>query len=98
MVQDFELQRQLLCALNVVLYEQLQFKGNERDYYNPLNSYLHQVCDHTLSLISHTEIDSHLHLHHLLTPIPDPPPLPHHPLFRCFCGGQAFQSASLCYT
>ncbi|KAG7318183.1 hypothetical protein KOW79_017938 [Hemibagrus wyckioides] len=43
LVQDFELQRQVLCALNAVLYEQLQFKGNERDYYNPKNSYLHQV-------------------------------------------------------
>ncbi|TRY87506.1 hypothetical protein DNTS_035324 [Danionella cerebrum] len=26
-----------------ILYEQLHFKGNERDYYNPLNSYIHQV-------------------------------------------------------
>ncbi|XP_053085209.1 F-box only protein 21 isoform X2 [Pangasianodon hypophthalmus] len=42
-VQDFELQRQVLCALNAVLYEQLQFKGNECDYYNPMNSYIHQV-------------------------------------------------------
>ncbi|XP_062874169.1 F-box only protein 21 isoform X2 [Trichomycterus rosablanca] len=42
-VQDFELQRQVICALNAVLYEQLQFKGNEGDYYNPMNSYIHQV-------------------------------------------------------
>lgn len=42
-VEDFELQRQVLCALNTVLYEQLQYKGNEFDYYNPLNSYIHQV-------------------------------------------------------
>lgn len=42
-VQDFELQRQVVCALNSVLYEQLQYKGNEFDYYNPLNSYIHQV-------------------------------------------------------
>ncbi|XP_030647491.1 LOW QUALITY PROTEIN: F-box only protein 21 [Chanos chanos] len=42
-VEDFELQRQVLCALNAVLYEQLQYKGNECDYYNPLNSYIHQV-------------------------------------------------------
>ncbi|XP_010893074.2 F-box only protein 21 isoform X2 [Esox lucius] len=42
-VGDFELQRQVVAALNVVLYEQLQYKGNECDYYNPLNSYIHQV-------------------------------------------------------
>ncbi|XP_031704924.1 F-box only protein 21 isoform X2 [Anarrhichthys ocellatus] len=42
-VEDFELQRQLVSALNSVLYEQLQYKGNEFDYYNPLNSYIHQV-------------------------------------------------------
>lgn len=33
-----------MCSLNSVLYEQLQYKGNECDYYNPLNSYIHQVC------------------------------------------------------
>uniref|UniRef100_A0A8C7ZM48 F-box protein 21 n=1 Tax=Oryzias sinensis TaxID=183150 RepID=A0A8C7ZM48_9TELE len=42
-LEDLELQRQVLCALNAVLYEQLQYKGNEGDYYNPLNSYIHQV-------------------------------------------------------
>ncbi|MEQ2300026.1 hypothetical protein AMECASPLE_021006 [Ameca splendens] len=42
-IEDFELQRQVLWALNAVLYEQLQYKGNECDYYNPLNSYIHQV-------------------------------------------------------
>lgn len=42
-VEDFELQRQVVCALNSVLYEQLAYKGNEFDYYNPLNSYIHQV-------------------------------------------------------
>ena len=42
-LEDFELQRQVVCALNSVLYEQLQYKGNEFDYYNPLNSYIHQV-------------------------------------------------------
>ncbi|KAF3695461.1 F-box only protein 21 [Channa argus] len=42
-VEDFELQRQVLGAVNSVLYEQLQYKGNEFDYYNPLNSYIHQV-------------------------------------------------------
>lgn len=42
-VEDIELQRQVVYALNSVLYEQLQYKGNEFDYYNPLNSYIHQV-------------------------------------------------------
>ncbi|XP_051960859.1 F-box only protein 21 isoform X1 [Xyrauchen texanus] len=42
-LEDLECQRQVICALNVVLYDQLQYKGNERDYYNPLNSYIHQV-------------------------------------------------------
>ncbi|XP_051749994.1 F-box only protein 21 isoform X1 [Ctenopharyngodon idella] len=42
-LEDLEFQRQVICALNVVLYDQLQYKGNERDYYNPLNSYIHQV-------------------------------------------------------
>ncbi|KAJ8415322.1 hypothetical protein AAFF_G00423020 [Aldrovandia affinis] len=42
-VEDFDLQRQVVGALNSVLYEQLQYKGNECDYYNPLNSYIHQV-------------------------------------------------------
>ena len=43
MVGDFELQRQVICALNTVLYEQLNYTGNECDFYNPLNSYIHQV-------------------------------------------------------
>ncbi|XP_012671296.1 F-box only protein 21 isoform X1 [Clupea harengus] len=42
-VGDFELQRQVICALNTVLYEQLNYTGNECDFYNPLNSYIHQV-------------------------------------------------------
>ncbi|XP_029916031.1 F-box only protein 21 isoform X2 [Myripristis murdjan] len=49
-VEDLELQRQVLSAINSVLYEQLQYKGNEFDYYNPLNSYIHQV------LLRHTGI------------------------------------------
>lgn len=50
-VEDFELQRQVMCSLNSVLYEQLQYKGNECDYYNPLNSYIHQVG--LLSILHH---------------------------------------------
>lgn len=44
-MEDLELQRQVVYSLNSVLYEQLQYKGNEFDYYNPLNSYIHQVVD-----------------------------------------------------
>lgn len=55
-VEDFELQRQVVCALNSVLYEQLQYKGNEYDYYNPLNSYIHQV---NLLLIQLTSFKSY---------------------------------------
>lgn len=44
-VEDLELQRQVVYSLNSVLYEQLQYKGNEFDYYNPLNSYIHQVVN-----------------------------------------------------
>nr|XP_042699125.1 F-box only protein 21 isoform X3 [Chrysemys picta bellii] len=42
-VSDVEFQRQVLDAMNCVLYEQLKYKGNEMDYYNSLNSYIHQV-------------------------------------------------------
>ncbi|XP_067911231.1 F-box only protein 21 isoform X2 [Heterodontus francisci] len=40
---DLELQQQVLDAMNCVIYKQLKFKGNEDDYYNPMNSYIHQV-------------------------------------------------------
>ncbi|XP_019349308.2 F-box only protein 21 isoform X3 [Alligator mississippiensis] len=42
-IPEVELQRQVLDAMNCVLYEQLKYKGNEMDYYNSLNSYIHQV-------------------------------------------------------
>ncbi len=48
-LENLDFQRQVICALNAVLYDQLQYKGNERDYYNPLNSYIHQVSYHTVS-------------------------------------------------
>lgn len=44
LIPEVELQRQVLDAMNCVLYEQLKYKGNELDYYNSLNSYIHQVC------------------------------------------------------
>ncbi|XP_034954714.2 F-box only protein 21 [Zootoca vivipara] len=45
-VSQGELQRQVLDAMNYVLYEQLKYKGNEVDYYNSLNSYIRQVLIH----------------------------------------------------
>ncbi|XP_043571776.1 F-box only protein 21 isoform X1 [Chiloscyllium plagiosum] len=42
-IDDLETQQQVLDAMNRVLYKQLKFKGNEEDYYNPMNSYIHQV-------------------------------------------------------
>lgn len=46
LVSQVELQRQVLDAMNYVLYEQLKYKGNEVDYYNSLNSYIRQVLIH----------------------------------------------------
>uniref|UniRef100_A0A671QX25 F-box only protein 21-like n=1 Tax=Sinocyclocheilus anshuiensis TaxID=1608454 RepID=A0A671QX25_9TELE len=51
-LENLEFQRQVICALNAVLYDQLQYKGNERDYYNPLNSYIHQVSYHIIDIIT----------------------------------------------
>ncbi|XP_044304805.1 F-box only protein 21 isoform X1 [Varanus komodoensis] len=45
-ITQVDLQRQVLEALNYVLYEQLKYKGNEVDYYNSLNSYIRQVLIH----------------------------------------------------
>ncbi|KAL7986786.1 hypothetical protein Chor_013069 [Crotalus horridus] len=42
-VPQLELQGQVLDAMNCVLYEQLKYRGNEVDYYNCQNSYIHQV-------------------------------------------------------
>lgn len=48
-VSEVELQRQVLDAMNYVLYEQLKYKGNEVDYYNSLNSYIRQVSRSALN-------------------------------------------------
>jgi regulator of sirC expression with transglutaminase-like and TPR domain len=37
--------RQILGELNRYLYDELGFSGNEKDYYNPENSYLNRVMD-----------------------------------------------------
>lgn len=83
-VEDFELQRQVVCALNSVLYEQLQYKGNEFDYYNPLNSYIHQVDPQRHSVFLRSE-----------TFPPLSSALTVWLLFRCYYAVQAFPSASL---
>ncbi|KAM5192516.1 F-box only protein 21 [Mantella aurantiaca] len=43
LLEDVGLQGQALDALNHVLFVDMKFKGNEGDFYNPLNSYMHQV-------------------------------------------------------
>ncbi|XP_016363494.1 F-box only protein 21-like [Sinocyclocheilus anshuiensis] len=55
-LENLEFQRQVICALNAVLYDQLQYKGNERDYYNPLNSYIHQ--DESEDIYDYVYIDT----------------------------------------
>ncbi|XP_044146683.1 LOW QUALITY PROTEIN: F-box only protein 21 [Bufo gargarizans] len=42
-IEDLDLQGQALDALNHVLFTEMKFKGNVADFYNPLNSYIHQV-------------------------------------------------------
>ncbi|KAM3937060.1 F-box only protein 21 [Leptodactylus fuscus] len=42
-IEDLDLQGQALDALNHVLFTEMKFKGNVSDFYNPLNSYIHQV-------------------------------------------------------
>ncbi|KAG8597862.1 hypothetical protein GDO81_002412 [Engystomops pustulosus] len=42
-IEDLDLQGQALEALNHVLFTAMKFKGNVADFYNPLNSYIHQV-------------------------------------------------------
>lgn len=39
-----------LRAINTVLFSELGFRGNERDYYNPANSYLNEVMDRRLGI------------------------------------------------
>ncbi|KAM8960760.1 F-box only protein 21 [Pelodytes ibericus] len=42
-IEDLDLQEQALDALNHVLFDEMKFKGNVTDFYNPLNSFIHQV-------------------------------------------------------
>lgn len=58
----------VLEAMNVVLFEQEQFRGNEQDYYNPANSFLNKVLEEhtgipiTLSLV-YIEVAKRVGLH-----------------------------------
>ncbi len=40
----------LLAALNHHLYEELGFRGNEEDYYDPKNSFLNEVIDRRIGI------------------------------------------------
>lgn len=83
-IEDSNLQRQVLCVLNTVLYDHLQYKGNELDYYNPLNSYIHQVFNNFLFMIY---IYIYIKTLFLIGP--------HLLGFRCSYATLAFPSASL---
>ncbi|KAM4808145.1 F-box only protein 21 [Rhinophrynus dorsalis] len=84
-IEDVELQEQALDALNHVLFVELKFKGNVSDFYNPLNSYIHQV------LISKTGIPISLSVLYLtlaewLGVQLEPVNFPHHFMLR-WCQG-----------
>ncbi|KAG8456168.1 hypothetical protein GDO86_002095 [Hymenochirus boettgeri] len=92
-IEDLDLQLQALDALNHVLFVELMFKGNVTDFYNPLNSYIHQV------LITKTGIPislSVLYLNlasHLGVPL-EPVNFPHHFMLRWCQGSQGSTNIS----
>lgn len=89
-MEDLELQRQVVYSLNSVLYEQLQYKGNEFDYYNPLNSYIHQVVnDFTI-----IQIFSPSHVYIFLPVSVLKPMKASCSACRCYNAARAFQLAS----
>lgn len=49
LVPRFDPQR-VLCAVNQVLFEELQLRGNRDDYYDPRNSFLNDVLDRGLGI------------------------------------------------
>uniref|UniRef100_A0A8C5LL61 F-box protein 21 n=1 Tax=Leptobrachium leishanense TaxID=445787 RepID=A0A8C5LL61_9ANUR len=80
-IEDLDLQEQALDALNHVLFVDMKFKGNVTDYYNPLNSYIHQV------LITKTGIPIslsvlYLYLAEQLGVLLEPVNFPHHFMLR----------------
>jgi regulator of sirC expression with transglutaminase-like and TPR domain len=42
--------RDILRKLNEFFFEELEFRGNSSDYYDPRNSYLHEVIDRRLGI------------------------------------------------
>jgi regulator of sirC expression with transglutaminase-like and TPR domain len=49
-VQDPDDPPQIIAALNGVLFQEEMFRGNTVDYYNPRNSFLHDVLDRRLGI------------------------------------------------
>jgi regulator of sirC expression with transglutaminase-like and TPR domain len=49
-VQDLDDPAQIIAALNEVLFKEEMFRGNTVDYYNPRNSFLHDVLDRRLGI------------------------------------------------
>ncbi|XP_073416736.1 F-box only protein 21 isoform X1 [Dendrobates tinctorius] len=85
-IEDLDLQGQALDALNHVLFTEMKFKGNVADFYNPLNSYMHQV------LINKTGIPISLSVLYLtlaerLGVRLEPVNFPHHFMLRWCQGG-----------
>ncbi|KAM4053309.1 F-box only protein 21 [Anomaloglossus baeobatrachus] len=86
-IEDLDLQGQALDALNHVLFTEMKFKGNVADFYNPLNSYMHQV------LINKTGIPISLSVLYLtlaerLGVSLEPVNFPHHFMLRWCQGAQ----------
>ncbi|MCU1332225.1 MAG: hypothetical protein JWM08_1217 [Candidatus Angelobacter sp.] len=49
-IQDPDDPPQIIAALNCVLFQEEMFRGNTVDYYNPRNSFLHDVLDRRLGI------------------------------------------------
>lgn len=49
-IQDLDDPAQVIAALNEVLFQEEMFLGNTVDYYNPRNSFLHDVLDRRLGI------------------------------------------------
>ncbi|XP_075691364.1 F-box only protein 21 isoform X2 [Rhinoderma darwinii] len=90
-IGDLDSQGQALDALNHVLFTEMKFKGNVADFYNPLNSYIHQV------LINRTGIPISLSVLYLtlakcLGVRLEPVSFPHHFMLRWCQGAQGGSS------
>ncbi|KAM4707993.1 F-box only protein 21 [Discoglossus pictus] len=92
-IEDVDLQEQALDVLNHILFDEMKFKGNVADFYNPLNSYMHQV------LISKTGIPISLSVMYLtlaerLGVLLEPVNFPHHFMLRWCQGSQGSSDIS----